>query len=317
MSRRQFQVARHLMAEEPWDYFHFVGTGLAGVHQLFWREGDPDAPGHDPDGPLAGAIRDYYLHLDEELAKLLEILPEDALILVASVYGSRRSAGIFAVNEWLAREGLLKLNARPEKGIPLGKADVDWSATKAWAVGGNGLRLYLNVQGREAQGAVNPAEYEAVRDDLKARLEALAAPDGRPMGLRAFRPDELYREVRGEAPDLIVDVGDAGWEPYFGVGCDAIHLPGRDGLPGHWSPARDGAFVLAGAQLPPYGEIEGASLLDVAPTLLATAGLPPLPDAAGRNFLEGREPLEPPGDGEDLDDDQLVRDRLRGLGYIG
>ena len=76
------------------------------------------------------------------------------------------------------------------------------------------------------------------------------------------------------------------------------------------------AFVLAGSQLPPFGELEGVRPADLAPTLLELAGLPPLPEAAGRNFLEGKLPVEPP-DGAAIDDDELVRERLRGLGYIG
>lgn len=317
MSRRQFQVVRHLMAEEPWEYFHFVDNGLDAIQQAFWRECDPEAPGHDPDGPDAGFIRDYYLHLNEELAKVLEVMPEDALILVASVHGARRSAGTFAVNEWLVREGLLKASSPSDLAVGLSRADVDWGATTAWAEGGHRIRIHLNVKGREPEGAVDPADYEAVRDDLKARLEALAGPDGRPMGLRAFRPEEIYREVRGQAPDLIVDPGEAGWASYGGVGCSAIHLRGHDGFIGNWSPGPDGIFVLASSQLPAFGEIEGVRVPDVAPTLLELAGLPPLPDAVGRNFLEGREPTDPAAGPTDLDDDELLRDRLRGLGYIG
>ena len=79
-------------------------------------------------------------------------------------------------------------------------------------------------------------------------------------------------------------------------------------------PAGQGAFILAGSQLPPLGAIEGVRLIDVAPTLLELTGRPPLPDAQGRNFLAGRE-VEG-ADPSDLDD-ELVRERLRGLGYIG
>jgi predicted AlkP superfamily phosphohydrolase/phosphomutase len=49
--------------------------------------------------------------------------------------------------------------------------NVDWSKTRAYAMGlGN---IYINLKGREAQGIVEPgAEYEALRTEIKARLEA-------------------------------------------------------------------------------------------------------------------------------------------------
>ncbi len=85
----------------------------------------------------------------------------------------------------------------------------------------------------------------------------------------------------------------------------------------HPDPTTRGAFILAGTQLPPFGAIDGVRVLDVAPTLLALADLPPPPQADGRDFLEGREPTDPAGGVPGLDDDELVRERLRGLGYIG
>lgn len=317
MSRKQFTVVRHLLTNEPWDYFHFVEIGLSRIQQAFWQDHDPAHPGHDPAGSFADAVRDYYLHLDQELATLLESLSEDALVLIASTGGARRNEGAFAVNEWLAREGFLKLLEAPEFPGSLAKLPVDWSATSAWASGGACAFINLNVKGRDPEGAVDPADFETVRDDLKARLEAVAGPDGRPLGLIAHKPEELYRETRGVAPDLIVEMGDGARQAVGFVGGRSIFLDAEHAGPFDCNPTRRGAFILAGSQLAPFGAIDGVGLLDLAPTLLGLAELPPLPDAAGRNFLEGREPSDPSGGSTELDDDELVRDRLRGLGYIG
>lgn len=74
---------------------------------------------------------------------------------------------------------------------------------------------------------------------------------------------------------------------------------------------RPEAFILAAPHLPPFGAIEGVKPVDLVATLLELAGLPPLPDAQGRNILADRLAAETG------DDDELVRERLRGLGYIG
>ncbi|WP_337173995.1 alkaline phosphatase family protein [Paludisphaera sp.] len=317
MSRKQFEVVRRLMAEEAWDYLQFVEVGLDRIQHAYWRHLDSDDPRHDPAGPFAEVIGDYYVHLDEEIARTLELAGDDAIVLIASVHGARRCEGGVAINEWLTREGLLKLGSRPDHVAPIAKLDVDWPATTAWAEGGYTARVHLNVKGREPEGRVDPADYESVRDDLKARLEALAGPDGEPLGVRAHKPEEIYDEVRGIAPDLIVDLGEQAWRAVGGVGYPSIHLSAEEVGPDDCNPTSRGVFILAGSQLPPFGEIEGVGVLDIAPTLLRLAGLPPLPDADGRDFLEGREPTDPSDGPAEMDDDELVRDRLRGLGYIG
>ncbi|MGH9464018.1 MAG: alkaline phosphatase family protein, partial [Thermoanaerobaculia bacterium] len=93
-----------------------------------------------------------------------------------------------------------------------------------------------------------------------------------------------------------------------------------------------GVLYLFGHGVRPGARIEGASLLDIAPTVLAAAGLPPAADMPGR-VLAGafvREPEieriatweRPPGPTRgaaprDAVADRLVRERLESLGYLG
>lgn len=74
---------------------------------------------------------------------------------------------------------------------------------------------------------------------------------------------------------------------------------------------RPEAFILAAPHLPPFGAIEGAKPADLAATLLELAGLPLPSNSEGRNILIDRLSAE------STEDDELVRERLRGLGYIG
>jgi predicted AlkP superfamily phosphohydrolase/phosphomutase len=58
---------------------------------------------------------------------------------------------------------------------------VDWSQTKVWGAGGYYARIFLNVKGREPEGTVGMAEYEALRDELTEKLSQLTDPEGNPL----------------------------------------------------------------------------------------------------------------------------------------
>ena len=118
--------------------------------------------------------------------------------------------------------------------IPLSKAKVDWSRTKAWGDGGYYARVFLNVAGREPNGIIAPEDYEKVREELVAGLKAIRDENGQEMGTQVFRPEQLYKKVRGVAPDLIVYFGDLYWRSVGTVGGGRIHTfendTGPDGL---------------------------------------------------------------------------------------
>jgi len=55
-------------------------------------------------------------------------------------------------------------------------------------------------EGREPQDTVPAGDYETVREGLIGKLEALVDHQGRPMGTRAFRPQQLYPRSAGPRP---------------------------------------------------------------------------------------------------------------------
>jgi predicted AlkP superfamily phosphohydrolase/phosphomutase len=316
MTRQQFAVFRHLLEAEDWDYAHLVSIGLDRLQHGFWSHHDPLHVRHPADSPFRHAIRDHYRQLDEEVGRVLDLIDDDTAVLVVSDHGARRLDGGFCLNQWLVREGLLALGRYPERVTPFGKLDVDWDRTAAWSEGGYYARVYLNVKGREPRGAVAPADYERVRDEIKARLEATTDAEGRPLGTLVFRPEEVYREVRGIAPDLIVHLGGLAWRSVGAVGYPTLHVQEDETGPDDCNHAQHGAFVLAAPGLVPAGEVEGAHLLDIAPTLLELGGYD-IPDSMqGRSLIPGWAPRIPDGHDADVEDAELVRSRLGGLGYL-
>ncbi len=282
MTEQRFMLARHLATTRPWDFFAFVDMGPDRLHHGFWKYCDPEHPKHRPGNPLADTFRDYYRMVDRQLAAFLEVLPDHTAVLVVSDHGAQPMLGGFCFNEWLLREGLLVLAEQPSGPTPLAKVKVDWARTTAWGEGGYYGRLFVNVEGREPQGTVPASQYESVRQQLVDALEALTDHQGRPMGTRAFRPEEVYPEVRGVAPDLIVYFGDLRWRAIGSLGLgEGLYTFENDTGPDDANHAEQGVFVLHGDGVG-RGFRSDLSLYDVAPTLQALFGLPPRPRQRGK-----------------------------------
>ncbi len=317
MSRTQFQVVRHLLTTKEWDYFHFVDIGLDRIHHGFWKYHDPEHVLHEPDSPFRDTVHNYYRHIDDEIGRVLELLSDDTIVLVVSDHGAQRLDGGFCVNEWLVKEGLLVLKSYPEEVTPFGKLDVDWEKTKVWSEGGYYARVFFNVKGREPQGVIEPTEYEAFRDEIKAKFEATVGPDGRPLGTLVFKPQEIYHSVKNVAPDLIVHFGALYWRSIGGVGYPSIHIRENDTGPDDCNHAQFGSFILAASNSPLQGEVKGARLLDIAPTLLELGGYEIPPSMQGKSLVADKSMAAGDLAGYGEDDETIIRDRLSGLGYIG
>jgi predicted AlkP superfamily phosphohydrolase/phosphomutase len=285
MTERRFAVARSLIASKPWDYFMMVEMAADRLHHVFWDDFDPLHPLYKPGNPFEDSFRRYYRFLDEHVGRLLQALPDDCVTILMSDHGARRMVGGVQFNEWLAKEGYLRFMAQPDGPTAIAKADIDWPNTVAWGDGGYYGRLFLNVRGREPNGVIEPARYESVRDELVQKLEAMAGPDGEPLGTRVFKPQDVYPEVRGVAPDLIVYFGDLEWRSVGQVGTGEIFTYENDTGPDGANHDRTGVFVMAGLPNQPKGSRNDLRLVDVGPSILSLYGIDAPDGAVGRSFL--------------------------------
>jgi predicted AlkP superfamily phosphohydrolase/phosphomutase len=83
--------------------------------------------------------------------------------------------------------------------------NVDWSGTRAYSIGMNGL--YVNLQGRERDGIVPPSERGALLTEIAERLEATIDPEtGSPAVSRVYLRDETYTDggQREIGPDAVI-----------------------------------------------------------------------------------------------------------------
>jgi predicted AlkP superfamily phosphohydrolase/phosphomutase len=286
MSRKQWQVVHWLLKEQQWDYFHFVDIGLDRMHHGFWNYFDEKHVQFEAGNPFQNAIPEYYLWLDEQIGKALDLLDEETIVLVVSDHGAQRLDGGIAVNEWLIREGLLVLNEYPNGVTPFDQLNVNWSKTRVWSEGGYYARVFFNVQGREPDGVILPSEYDAFQDEMKSKFEGLRDNHGRPLNSPVFKPKEIYQSVRNVAPDLIVHFGGLLWRSIGSVGHNTIHLQENDTGPDSCNHAQYGMFILTAPDCPLRGEYESARLLDIAPTLLDLGGYEIPETMQGRSLMD-------------------------------
>jgi predicted AlkP superfamily phosphohydrolase/phosphomutase len=260
---------------------------------MLWRHGDPktlNAPRHPgwEDGMSQRHdldIEGYYRNVDRTLGHVRSQLPEGTLLMVMSDHGFQAQTRQVHLNAWLRDNGYLFLNDGLTEGeIPRGH--VDWSRTRAYGLGFNGL--YLNIEGREAEGIVPAADADALMTEIAQKLQAWRDPqNGARIILNVRRSDEIYSAARrDEAPDLVVGY-DAGY------GCsEASTLGGiTENLIEDNSHGFTGNHLMAPEVVPGILLVnrkldsQGHDLTDLTATLLHHFGLPPAEGMTGQSIF--------------------------------
>jgi len=225
-------------------------------------------------------------------------------------------------------QGLLKT-------LFLSFSEVDWSRTVAYSLGNVG-QIYLNVRGREPQGIVEPGEeYEALRNEIMAGLAELRDPT---TGERVVQ--EIYRREEVYAGHHLERAADILFIPtrmeYFGFGeyefgSNKIIERVERGISG--THRMNGVVLMWGEPVAPAVELQGANIYDLAPTILYLMGEPVPTDMDGRVLADGLQPVyadlsdlrykklavtgAPVTDEQSADDEAIITERLRSLGYAG
>jgi predicted AlkP superfamily phosphohydrolase/phosphomutase len=283
MTRAHFAVARDLWAREPWDFFALHEIGPDRIHHAFWKYIDPRHPRYEDDPTLRKLAEEYYSRLDQEIARLLEDVGPDVRVMFLSDHGSQGMTGCFCVNQWLIQEGYLALRGPPPKaGTPLEDLSVDWSKTRAWSAGGYYARVFFNLQGREPEGVLDPRDVPGFQRELTAKLNSVQTPSGEPLGAEVRVPRDIYRETRGDAPDLMVYFGGLNWRSAGTLGHSSLFLSENDTGPDDSVHSFDGVYMVVNPDQGPNGVGPNLSLLDVGATILETFGFPADPLLDGK-----------------------------------
>ena len=246
----------------------------------------------------------WYLKLDALFGRILGALKsrghDDARVLVMSDHGFAPYEHKANLNRWLIENEWLSVKSpEPQKNL----SQVDWSASRAYALGLNSL--YINLKGREGQGQVPMEKVEETRRELKDSLLKWKGPDGKQVFDEVWLREEVFSGPHLQhAPDLVT-----GYAPGYRASAET-GLGGYGAKPietntDHWSAdhcinpaAVPGvlltSFDLADLQHPSYEHI---------PELVL-----------GQSFETGSsEPAERVVSQEEQD---IIEERMKGLGYL-
>jgi predicted AlkP superfamily phosphohydrolase/phosphomutase len=175
------------------------------LQHMFWRYLEADHPANNGKDleKHRYAIRELYQRMDSLVGRVTDTLDKDTVLIVMSDHGCKSFKHGINLNSWLYHNGYLALTGEPS-GAEWFK-DVNWSKTKAYAVGLGGI--YLNLKGREAKGIVQPGEEEhTVKREIREGLRALYDEQRGTFAIReVYDTREVYKgPYVDEAPDLIV-----------------------------------------------------------------------------------------------------------------
>src|SRR5512136_588404 len=196
--------------------------------------------------------------------------------------------------------GRLRKNVKRGRGrgglgqLFLSLRDVDWARTQAFSIGNFG-QIYINTKGSRPQGIVEPgAQYDAVRERIIQQALALRDPESGDAASRdavihaAYKREELYHGQRlNHAPDIILHTNRSKYVSFghADFGSNKLIEPSI-GQTGHHT--MEGIVILRGADIPAGTRIEGANIIDIAPTVLALMSLP-IPSEMDGRVLFGAE----------------------------
>ncbi len=178
---------------------HMFYRGIDTEHSLYTQT---DAEARD-------AIHWIYTEADRILGETLARMGPDDRLIVLSDHGFAPFRWAVNLNRWLLDEGLLVLK-QGHRTSAVGFADVDWSRSKAYAIGLNSV--YINRSGREAQGIVDAAEAGRIKHQIMDRLPLLTnEANGEQVVAKVFDGEKLYpANANGDAPDLVI-----GYQPGY------------------------------------------------------------------------------------------------------
>ena len=156
------------------------GDGL-----LFFYFSSVDQNSHVLWGHHEAELLGFYRAVDACIGEVMRRKPR-AELMIMSDHGFTFFDRAVGLNNWLLENGLLAVGS--------GSEEIDWSRTKAYAMGLNGL--YLNLAGRERFGIVR--ERDAVIQGLREKLLAFRDPKN---GAAVV---EAVSDTHASGPDLIV-----------------------------------------------------------------------------------------------------------------
>jgi len=237
---------------------------------------------------MAKVITEHYKQCDAIIGNTLEYVDDQTLLIVLSDHGMNSFKRGLNLNTWLYENGYLAL----QKGVSPGEGTgdffkgVDWQNTQAYSLGLGGI--YLNLKGREASGIVTTEDVETVKSAIIHQLTGLGDPAADQTAVNnVVTREQIYKgPYVSEAPDLLVNFT-PGYRVSWGTPLGSVPAGLFEDNTKRWG----GDHVIDPALAPGVlfmnksFQSEEASLVDMAPTILAALNAPKATAMEGKALL--------------------------------
>lgn len=263
------EILHNELKEFKGGVFFFYFEVLDAVQHMFWRYLDPQHPLYEKDSLYQDTIFRYYEKIDRIIGSVLNSLDKDTTLIILSDHGFNSFHRAVHLNRWLLENGYLFL----KEGVNESKEffeDVDWSKTKAYALGFGGI--YLNRIGREYYGIVSTSEVQDLKQTIIKGLKQFRDPNtGEMIVKNVYSQEEIFRgPYMIDAPELFVGFNTgyrASWQTALGgIPCLFIednkkkwsgdHLIDSQLVPG---------IIFVNRKI----RLKEPTIIDIAPTVLA------------------------------------------------
>jgi predicted AlkP superfamily phosphohydrolase/phosphomutase len=352
------------------DLFMVVHRVPDPVHHFFIKFVDQRTPAYDPQEAQrwGDVVNRFYRRMDTALGEMLEQLEDTDTVFVISDHGGAMTPPRqLNLNVWLARQGLLtvkkeakslkeRVYALNQRFLPArlrtylrrrapqvvrgelrhlwrGLQEIDFGATQAYFFPMKNPPLagiVINVRGRQPNGIVDPAEYEALRNRIMRDVMQIRDPrTGEQVVASVYKREDLYDGPYVErAPDIVIWCHDMYKEGPLAEGPLVGEVPFDELVQVPGAHDEKGILLGKGPGIARGKVIDGARLIDMTPTLLHAMELPIPADMDGKVL---QDIFEQPRDVESVDlalsrqsadsflsedEEQLIKDKLKGWGYL-
>lgn len=160
----------------------------------------------------------------------------------------------------------------------------DWEHTSAFFSTLSGQSIFVNLEERFAEGTVSEAEYDDVVASLREGLLKLTHPEtGKELVEAVYLTDEIYNGwALDQAPDLVIETSPV-YTMKGGFSESLVQPSSQHGVDRSGDHRKEGMLIACGPDFKD-GRVEGASVLDIAPTLLYLHNCP-IPESVDGEVL--------------------------------
>lgn len=331
ITEERIEVFNYLYERDEWDFFMPVFTGTDRINHALWGE--------------EGELLDYYRRIDEWIGTILQRTTNDSVVGLVSDHGFSGHDKTLYINELLEELDFLKRNSSGQNAkanfasriVNLGRqhlpdrfksiipglvrsnltdiaetsflqSDIDWENTTAYCTSVSGTIF------------VEADDVLQVKTAIRRALQNKGLPES---NFSIYNTSELYNELKGDAPGLIIEFDDVDINTSFRESKEDWMISRQE----HGNHQNTGILALHGPEIRNV-DAKTASVTDVMPTILYLLRKPIPRDIDGEVRFEllnekndellkslKTESIPSGRSASDIDETQ-VKDRLQSLGYL-